>query len=176
MKLIILHGPPAVGKLTVAQELSKIIGYKVLHNHLVNDLAEAIFEYGSPEYIKLVKKLWTESITTAVKSNIKGIILTYCYAKKVDDAFMRMLLGVVEQNDGEVQSVLLKCDLDLLYERVEDSSRKKFGKIKDKKKLKKVLSDYDLFSPISFIDSLTIDNTKISAKGVAKEIRIKLGI
>jgi tRNA uridine 5-carbamoylmethylation protein Kti12 len=32
MKLIFLYGPPAVGKLTVAQELVTLTGYKLFHN------------------------------------------------------------------------------------------------------------------------------------------------
>ena len=32
MKLIIIYGPPAVGKLTVAEELSRRTGFKILQN------------------------------------------------------------------------------------------------------------------------------------------------
>ena len=34
MKFIIITGPQAVGKMTVGQELTKITGLKLLHNHM----------------------------------------------------------------------------------------------------------------------------------------------
>ena len=34
MKLLFIHGSPAVGKLTVANEIAKLTGFKVFHNHL----------------------------------------------------------------------------------------------------------------------------------------------
>ena len=40
MKLIVIYGPPAAGKLTVAKELSKLTGFKVLHNHITIDLID----------------------------------------------------------------------------------------------------------------------------------------
>lgn len=48
MKLVFLYGPPAVGKLTVAQALAQKTSFKVLHNHLVNDLAEVVFAWERP--------------------------------------------------------------------------------------------------------------------------------
>ena len=54
MKLIILFGPPAVGKMTVGQELSKITGYKLLHNHMTIDLVTEFFDFGTPQFERLV--------------------------------------------------------------------------------------------------------------------------
>ncbi len=174
MKLVIIHGPPAVGKLTVARELSKITGFNVFHNHLVNDLVEAVFEFGSEAFEKLVVQLWLETISMAATSKLKGLIITCCYAKGSDDAFIKKLVKIVEKNHGKVLSVLLTSEPNILYERVTNSSREKFGKLKDPKKLKKVLKKYELFSPIAFIENVKIDNTKISAKLAAKKIAKEL--
>ena len=40
-----LYGPPAVGKLSVAQALAARTGFRVLHNHLLINLASALFEF-----------------------------------------------------------------------------------------------------------------------------------
>ncbi len=173
MKLIIIHGPPAVGKLTVAQELSRITGYKIFHNHLINDLVESVFEYGSTPYGKLVGTFWIAMLSTAAAADIDGVIMTYCYAKKSDDIFIRTIVKAVEKNNGTVRSVLLTCDVETLYKRVSEKSRKAYGKLKKSKKLKKVLADYELFSPISFVEGFKIDNTKLSAKKTAEKIRRK---
>lgn len=44
MKLIIIFGPHAVGKMTVGQELSKITDLKLFHNHMTIDLVSDMFE------------------------------------------------------------------------------------------------------------------------------------
>jgi shikimate kinase len=33
MNFIVIFGPPAVGKMTVGQELARLTGYKLFHNH-----------------------------------------------------------------------------------------------------------------------------------------------
>jgi hypothetical protein len=54
MKLILLYGPPAVGKLTIAKEIARLTGFKVFHAHLTVDLVASIFPRGTPAYLKLV--------------------------------------------------------------------------------------------------------------------------
>ena len=47
MKLVLLFGPQAVGKMTVGQELAKITGLKLFHNHMTIDLVSNFFDYGT---------------------------------------------------------------------------------------------------------------------------------
>ncbi|HIJ11483.1 TPA: hypothetical protein HA278_05490, partial [Candidatus Woesearchaeota archaeon] len=47
MIFVLIYGPMAVGKLTVAKELVKLTGYKLFHNHLTVDLVGSIFEWGT---------------------------------------------------------------------------------------------------------------------------------
>ena len=58
MRLIFIYGMPAPGKLTVAQELAKLIGYKLFHNHLVVDLLLLTNEFGSATFVRLREKIW----------------------------------------------------------------------------------------------------------------------
>ncbi len=37
MRLVILFGPPAVGKMTVGYELEKLTGLRLFHNHMTVD-------------------------------------------------------------------------------------------------------------------------------------------
>jgi shikimate kinase len=37
MKFVLIFGPQAVGKMTVGQELAKITGLKLFHNHIIKD-------------------------------------------------------------------------------------------------------------------------------------------
>lgn len=67
MKLIILYGPPGVGKLTVAKELAKLTGYKVFHNHLTIEPLAALFEWGSAPYNRLIHKFRSELLEAAAR-------------------------------------------------------------------------------------------------------------
>jgi shikimate kinase len=43
MKLIFLCGPPASGKLTIAEKLSQLANIPLFHNHLSRDLVKDIY-------------------------------------------------------------------------------------------------------------------------------------
>ena len=47
MNLVLLYGPPAVGKMTVGAQLSQLTGYPLFHNHLTVDLGLLFFPFGS---------------------------------------------------------------------------------------------------------------------------------
>ncbi len=80
MKLIILIGPPAVGKMTVGQELEKLSNYKLFHNHMTIEMVAPFFSYGTPQGRNLVQKLREEFFTFFAESNGVGYIFTYVWA------------------------------------------------------------------------------------------------
>lgn len=51
MELVIIFGPPAVGKMTVGHELCKATGFKLFHNHALIEPVLDIFPFGSPPYV-----------------------------------------------------------------------------------------------------------------------------
>lgn len=53
MKLIIIFGPPAVGKTTVGKILEQKTDFKLFHNHMVMDGVMHLFGVGSPSEDKL---------------------------------------------------------------------------------------------------------------------------
>jgi len=57
MKLIFIYGPPAVGKLTVAEELVKLHDYRLFHNHLTLDLVRNIYPEFNQQMFVLPDKL-----------------------------------------------------------------------------------------------------------------------
>jgi shikimate kinase len=52
--LVVLIGPAAVGKMTVGQELSRLTGFPLYHNHLVIDLVTPFFAFGSESFERLM--------------------------------------------------------------------------------------------------------------------------
>ena len=49
---MILFGPQAVGKMTVGQELAKLIEYKLFYNHMTIEMVRLIFDYDKDVYLK----------------------------------------------------------------------------------------------------------------------------
>jgi tRNA uridine 5-carbamoylmethylation protein Kti12 len=169
MKLIFIYGSPAVGKLTVSNELARLTNYKVFHNHLTVDAILPIFDFGSPPFTKLNDEFRKLLIAEAVSQDV-DLITTYCYAKGLDDERVEELLKLVEENGGEVNLVLLTCERKELETRVLAESRQNFEKVKTVELLDEVLDKYELFSTIPNRESLVIDNTNLSAEMVAKQI------
>lgn len=176
MKLIFIYGAPAVGKLTVSNEIAKHTDFKVFHNHLSIDCIEPIFEFGTDSFWKLLHKIRIETIREAARVN-QNLIYTFCYAKGEDDAHVAKITKVVEANGGEVCFVLLVCKTGELERRVLEESRRKYGKANNLNILNEILGKYDLFSPVPERESLIIDNTNLSAGATAREIieHYKLG-
>lgn len=98
MNLILLTGPPAVGKMTVGQELSKQLGYPLFHNHHSIELTLELFSWGTPEFKAINSGIRELVFDTVAKSkNMEGFIFTIVVAydllidveeiKKVFDTF-----------------------------------------------------------------------------------------
>jgi RNase adaptor protein for sRNA GlmZ degradation len=169
MKLIFIYGAPAVGKLTVANEIAKNTDFKVFHNHLSIDCIEPIFDFGTAPFFRLIELIRVETIAEAARENV-NLIYTFCYAKDSDDAHVAKITETVESNGGEICFVLLTCTKSELEQRVLAESRKQFGKANNLEILNEILDEYDLFSPVPKRESLQIDNTNLSPEVVARKI------
>ena len=169
MKLVFLYGAPAVGKLTVANEIAALTDFKVFHNHLSIDAIEPIFDFGTKPFQKLIDLIRVETIAEAARENV-SLIHTFCYAKDSDDEYVQKIIETVESNGGEICFALLVCERVELERRVVIETRKKFGKANDLTLLNEILDKYDLFSPVPFRESLIVDNTTLSPETVARKI------
>jgi broad-specificity NMP kinase len=169
MKLIFIYGAPAVGKLTVANEIAERTNFKVFHNHLSIDCIEPVFQFGTKSFWKLIDLIRTETIAEAARAK-QDLIHTFCYAKGSDDEYVAKITQIVEENGGEICFVLLTCENSELEKRVLEESRKKFGKANNLEILREILDKYDLFSPVPERESLQIDNTNLSVAATAQSI------
>ena len=55
--LVVLNGYPGVGKLTIAQELASLLGGRLLDIHTVYNVAFALTEFKSPEFMRTVEQI-----------------------------------------------------------------------------------------------------------------------
>lgn len=131
MKLIFIYGLPATGKLTVAQELASLTGYKLFHNHLAVDLLLAVFEFGSLPFVQLREEIWLSVFDQACRAQLPGLIFTFAPERTVRPQFVSEALSVVGQAGGEVTFVELTCPIAELKERLDSPSRRNYQKLTD---------------------------------------------
>ncbi|MGB7202832.1 MAG: AAA family ATPase [Pyrinomonadaceae bacterium] len=169
MKLIIIHGPPAAGKLTVSRELAARTGYKVFHNHISIDCVKPVFEFGSPAFWRVIKVIREETFAEAAREGF-SLIHTFCYAKGEDDEQYHRMIACVEDNGGDVNSVLLICDDETRRQRIVADERKQIGKLTDPDSIEMSREKFDLFSPLPGRETLIIDTTDVAPDEAATRI------
>ncbi len=116
--LIIVSGPQAVGKMTVAEKLRDKIGYRLMTNHDSIELSDVIFERKSPsqkEFNLLIRKAAFE---TAVKYNV-DMIFTFvmAYGEQEDIDYVNQLKELFESTGGKFYFVELSADLETRLQR-----------------------------------------------------------
>jgi chloramphenicol 3-O-phosphotransferase len=140
MKLLLLYGPPAVGKLTIAKELARLTGFPVFHAHLTVDLVTSIFPRGTPAYLQLVWDIRCAVFAAAARAHTDGMIFTTVYGRD-REPFIARCVDVVESGGGEVCFVHLYCPAETLRQRVVRDDRKQYGKITSVELLNATLRD-----------------------------------
>jgi len=128
MKLVLIHGAPAVGKLTVARELARLTGFGLFHNHLTVDLVGSLFSFGSEPFIVLREQIWLAAFAEAARHQV-SLIFTFNPERTVRERFIQDAINVVESAGGKIIFVELTCDEEQLEQRLGDASRKEFGKL-----------------------------------------------
>lgn len=182
-KFVIIIGPQAVGKMTVGQELAKLIDYKLFYNHMTIEMVRLIFDYDKKAYSKMNQLIRYEVFKEFAKSNEKGIIFTGCFdfgndfeeEKEETDKWMELF--------EESYVVELETSLEERLKRNKTANRLEYKASKrdlewSENELLKSLQKHKLNSDPGqgekiFKNYLKIDNTNLSAEEVARMIKEK---
>lgn len=186
MKLVILFGPLAVGKMTVGQELEKITGLKLFHNHMTIELVLPFFDMYSKSFNKLVNSFRMQLFEEVSKSNMEGIIFTFVWEldQKYDDDFIKSIVDIFEKENAGVYYVELEADVSVRLKRNKSANRLKHKISKrdinsSEKELLNTDRDFVLNSKKNILQGeeyIRINNTKLSAKETAKMIKEKFDL
>jgi len=175
MKLIFLHGAPAVGKLTVARELAALTYARLFHNHLTVDLVGSLFPFGSEPFILLREKIWLAAFAEAARNNV-ALIFTFNPERTVRDRFIQDTIDVVEGSGGQVVFVELTCAEEELEGRLEDAARKEFGKLTSLEQYRS-LKDAGAFQFPKLPNGISVDTTNqkpaASARFIAEFVTLQ---
>ncbi|MDQ3099483.1 MAG: AAA family ATPase [bacterium] len=169
-ELVLLYGPPAAGKLTVAKKLTQITGFKLFHNHLSTNLVTSIFDFNDLVTEKLTLSFRTQMLEAACQAKLNGIVSTLVYVHPDSEYFARRIIQSIENNGGKVCLVQLCCDTEVLLKRVGNASRKKYGKLIDYNVLSRELRQKDFMQPIPNSHSLRIDTDHLAPDKVSEQI------
>ena len=171
---VVIYGPPAAGKLTVARRLAAGYGVKVLDNHLTADVAGRLVDFGTEPFGELVRVLRFELYGAAARAGL-GIVSTNVYAHPIDRRYVDRVIEICEGHGGRVTFVQLLPPAAVLERRVTEPSRAEAGKIRDVAALRHALTRWDLRTPINAGD-LSIDNGDLPPETVADLIAAHAGL
>ena len=173
MKLVLLVGAGAVGKMTVGQELAKITDLKLFHNHMMIEPVIDIFGYFKGDTIARLREVIFDDF---INSNLGGMIFTMMWAFNMPSDW-EYVEGIVKKFD-EVYCVELIASQDIRLERNKTENRllHKASKRDIEASNNRLLNEdtYRLVSnegEIPFKNYLRINNENISAKDVALMIK-----
>ena len=173
MKLVLIIGSGAVGKMTVGQELSKITDLKLFHNHMMIEPVIDIFGYFKGDTVLKLRDIIFDDF---VSSNNYGMIHTLMWAfdMKSDWEYVENLTKKFD----EVYCIELIASQEVRLERNKTENRlnNKASKKDIEASTSRLLNEdkYRLVSndgEIPFKNYLRINNENIEAKDVAKMIK-----
>ncbi|MCK1514049.1 hypothetical protein IVB22_16025 [Bradyrhizobium sp. 190] len=175
MKLLFLHGSPAVGKLTVAKALLRIVPGRLMDNHAAIDLALTIFDFGAPGFWELVHDVRCSALNTAAEHRVPLLVTTFCYVEPDDREQFDRFEEIMNRHGGELLPVFLHCAREEAMRRVGNSDRVERRKIASAEGLANYLDSYD-FTAVPRRDSLALDTEANSAEAAAQAIIQHFGL
>lgn len=183
--LIVVCGPQAVGKMTVAESLRDKLKYNMMMNHDSIEISDKIFGFGTPAQKEFNGVFRKGAFELAIKHNV-DLIFTYVCAFELQEEreYLTSLADLFTSNGGHFYFVELSADLETRLERNETPHRMERKATKrntewSKSNLLKDAQNHRLNSEageIWFENHMKIDNTNLSPDEVAdmviKEFRL----
>ncbi len=183
MKLVLLFGGGAVGKMTVGQALAEQAGLTLFHNHMtIEPVMEILGRFDMPTTMALREVIFQ----AFAKSDNYGMIFTFMWAfnRPEDWAMTEHIADIFRSQGAEIYYVELFAPLEVRLQRNETANRleHKPSKRDLEASRQRVLSEeakYRLVShpgELTFENYIKIDNTHLSPEDVATKIRERFGL
>lgn len=122
--LIVICGPQAVGKMTVAESLRDKLRYNMMMNHDSIEVSDRIFGFATPAQKEFNAFFREKAFELAVKHNV-DLIFTYVCAFDIPEEreYLSKLKDLFEQGGGRFYFVELSADLETRLARNETPHR-----------------------------------------------------
>ena len=86
MRLLLILGPPAVGKMTVGRAVAARSSYRLFHNHHTIELLLDVFDYGTPAFSRLNGEFRQRVVEEAAASGTDLIFTVVMSMDLMEDA------------------------------------------------------------------------------------------
>ncbi|KLD76115.1 AAA family ATPase [Xanthomonas hyacinthi] len=171
-KLVMLYGPPAVGKLTVGKELAKQLSASLFHNHLTYDLATELLAADSSFETRrrFACQLRLSAMALLLESDHRDVITTFCYSGPEDDWYVDALQALCADHRTTPCFVRLKAPDERLIDRVENADRRAFGKVNSRANLAAILREFAYMAPLRSDNHICIDTSELLPHDAATAI------
>lgn len=183
MKLLFMIGNSAVGKMTVGQELMKITGLRLFHNHMTIEPVLEIFGQLNRKAIDRLRRVVFEEFA---KTDNYGMIFTYMWAfdQQSDWDYIEQVKSIFEPYGTEFYYVELIASREVRLERNGTDNRLHHKPSKRNIELsnQRIINDdakYRLESmdgEIPFENYMKIDNSALEPATVAQMIKERFGL
>ena len=183
VSLLLILGPPAVGKMTVGRAIADRSDFRLFHNHHSIEMLLDVFDYGTPPFRTLNSEVRRRVVEEAAAS---GTDLVFTFVMGMDEqAEADYLERLAAPYGDDVAVVELVADLDtrLVRNRTEHRLAEKKSKrdlewsdnnVRELEAGYRMTSDADRDGPgerlLARWPHLAIDNTDLSADETAEQV------
>lgn len=182
MNFFVIVGPGAVGKMSVGQELKKLTGYKLFHNHSAIEPVLEIFDDFRIDMIRKFRKLIFDEF---INGDYKGLIYTTIWAfnEQEDHDYIENLYQRCKEKGHNFYVVELYAPLDIRLKRNVTENRLLHKKSKNdipasNARLLQMeelrCNSYE--NEIKYENYIKIDNSNLTPQEVAKIIKDKFNL
>jgi hypothetical protein len=186
MNLVIIFGPPAVGKMAVGMALEQKTGLKLFHNHMSIEFVQPFFNYGTDTGRKLVGEFRRRIFEEVAASDLKGLIFTYVWGFDMpsEKDYIDSVCAMFKTKGARVSLVELSAELNTRLARNKTELRLQHKASKrdldwSEKDIQYVEKNHQTNSNNDFYYPdihLKIDNTHLTPEEVANQIISRFGL
>lgn len=181
MKLVLLFGNAAVGKMTVGQELMKITDLRLFHNHMTIEPVLEVFGSFNSRAISRMREVVFEEFA---QSDNYGLIFTYMWAfdQQSDWDYVEHVKAIFRGAEVYYVELVANQTVRLARNRTENRLANKASKRDIEASDRRLLADdkkyrcESLEGEITFENYLRIDNTNLSPQEAARMIKERFGL
>ncbi len=176
-KHVWILGCPAVGKLTTARSLSKLLDYPVFDNAKVVDLVSLIHPYGTTEF-RVYRDFLRYSFYGEVlkNSSVIGLISTNVLRHPDNWTYFESVEKIFQDSGWETKYILITASNEELLNRATSESRKSKRTIDTREQLLVWLKNNPLCNSIKEHVCHVIDTTELDAGNTAIKIKSLLSL
>lgn len=185
--LVIILGPHAVGKMTVGQELAKLTGLRLFHNHMSIELTRKLFAHSDKEWSILNESIRQTVFDLFAKGDFPGLIFTFMCAFDLPSefAYLQNIIDLFKSNGANCYVVELCADFEERLMRNKSENRLLHKESKrdlehSEAEMRRTSEKYRLNSydgeTLPFEHYLKIDNTALAPETVAQMIKTHFAI